>query len=141
MLSEHPWSKEVNRTHLKSFVLYIGISFLITHELDAVMNKEWLVLPLTSWLQPDIAYEVFLWAHVPLFALMIALLTSSKNKVKSITSKVLATFLIIHGSLHIAFTSHKHYEFSSLSSNLLIYGGAIFGLIYLMLFRYSSKRN
>jgi len=126
---------------LKDIVLYIGVAMLMTHELDAVMNQEWRVLPLTSWLDPEIGYEVFLWFHVPLFTLILALLSNSSERIRAVTSKVLAAFLIVHSVLHVAFSDHEHYEFSSLSSNLLIYGAAIYGLIYITLTMYSQRAD
>lgn len=126
---------------LKHIVLYTGVAILMTHELDAVMNNEWRVLPVTSWLNPEVGYAVFLWAHVPLFALIISLLANSSDKVKTITSNGLAVFLIVHGSLHFAFMGHEHYEFSSVSSNLLIYGGALFGFVYIAINQISDKSS
>ena len=122
---------------LNLFVLYIGVALLMTHELDAVMNNEWLVLPLTSWLEPDAGYLVFLWMHVPLFALLIYVLSHSSKKVRLISARVLAGFLVIHGALHLGFSGHEHYEFSTLSSSLLIYGGSVFGVAYFVLDRFA----
>jgi hypothetical protein len=117
----------------KPFILNVGVAFLMTHELDAVMNSEWLVLPLTSWLSPTVGYEVFLWFHVPLFAVILTLLTSSSNRVREITASTLSVFLIAHAGLHWLFSDHQHYEFSSISSKLLVYGGAVIGVFYLII--------
>lgn len=130
----------MNIEQLKNLSLYIGVAMLMTHELDAVMNQEWRVLPLTSWLDPEVGYQVFLWAHVPLFALFLGALSNSSEKIRTVASKVLAAFLIIHSGLHLAFSTHENYEFTSFSSNLLIYGGAIYGLIYITLTMYTAKK-
>lgn len=123
----------MNMHHLKKWVLYVGVAVLMTHELDAARNSEWQVLPITSWLSPEMGYEVFLWAHVPLFATIIALFSNSSNRIRNITSLVLAGFLVIHAGLHWLFSSHEHYHFESISSNMLIYGGGAFGILYLAL--------
>lgn len=125
----------MNRHLIKHFILYVGAAILMTHELDAVMHNEWRVLPMTSFLSPEVGYQVFLWAHVPLFALTIAFLSHRKDRIRTLTASVLASFLVIHGGLHLLFSDHHHYEFTSVSSNLLIYGGSAFGVLYFILTR------
>lgn len=110
--------------------LYVGVAFLMTHELDAVMHNEWLVLPITSGLPPAVGYQVFLWLHVPLFALIVSFLSTQSQRVRNKTAKFISSFLIIHAFLHLLFSGHKHYDFHSLSSNALIWGGAVFGLMF-----------
>lgn len=121
-----------------TIVLYIGVALLMTHELDAVMNNEWLVLPLTSWLSSEVGYEVFLWFHVPLFFAILALLSSRKERTRIISGKVLSVFLLVHAGLHWLCSEHTLYDFSSISSNLLIYGGAVFGTLYFGISRKSD---
>lgn len=128
-------------TQGRSALFYIGLGMMFTHELDAVRNAEWRVLPLTSWLNEELGYEVFLWAHVPLFAVVVALLASVQTSLRRATMKVVALFLIIHAGLHLAFSGHRHYEFASVSSNLLIYGGALLGALYLALGAVDAKRG
>ena len=41
-------------------------------------NHEWLILPLTSWMTPEIGKMVFVLIHIPLFAVLIALISSQK---------------------------------------------------------------
>ncbi len=118
---------------LKKYVLYVGLALLLTHELDAVKNQEWLVLPLISWLDSAMAYEVFLWLHVPIYFLILALLATSSQKVRSLTATMIAAFLVLHAGLHSFFSDHKYYQFNSVSSDVLIYAGALFGLLYLSL--------
>jgi hypothetical protein len=40
---------------------------------------------------------------------------------------------MIHGVLHAAFMQHAKYEFDSLTSNVLIFGGSILGALYIAL--------
>ncbi|MEM7707118.1 MAG: DUF6713 family protein [Pseudomonadota bacterium] len=35
---------------MKDILFYLGLALLLTHEMDAMLNHEWLVLPLTSFL-------------------------------------------------------------------------------------------
>jgi hypothetical protein len=118
---------------MKEKLLYLGVGMLFTHELDAMRNNEWLVLPLTSWLPSEYAETVFVWAHIPLFAVLVAALASLNMKIRQNTRLGFSIFLVIHGILHAAFSAHEKYEFASLTSNVLIFGGALCGALYLLL--------
>ena len=118
---------------MKNTVLYLGMGTLFTHELDAMTNSEWRVLPLTSWLAEEAGMLTFVLIHIPLFAGLIALV-ASEDKVIRCRGKVgVGIFLVVHAILHSLFSGHPHYEFSSLLSNGLIYGGAVLGALYLFL--------
>ena len=118
---------------MKEELLYLGVGMLFTHELDAMRNHEWLVLPLTSWLPSEYAETVFVWAHIPLFAILVAALASLNMKIRQNTRLGFSIFLVIHGVLHAAFSAHEKYEFASLTSNVLIFGGVLCGALYLLL--------
>ena len=96
-------------------------------------NHEWRVLPLTSWLSDEIGMIVFVLLHIPLFVILIALVSSTHDKVRIRSRLGIGIFLMIHSVLHALFVNHANYEFSSLLSNVLIFGGALFGLVYLFL--------
>ena len=101
---------------------------LFTHEMDAVPNHEWRVLPILRSL-PDATGEVaFLVAHVPIFAIVIALVASLNANTRLLTQKFASGFLIVHAALHFAFSGHADYEFSSITSRVLIYGAALCGI-------------
>ena len=124
---------------MKNTFFNISVGLFFTHELDAISNHEWRVLPLTSWLPDEYGNMVFLFLHIPLFAILVALITSANEKVR-IRSKIgISIFLLIHALLHGLFIGSEGYEFSVYTSNILIFGGAIFGASYLMS-EYMSKR-
>ena len=106
---------------------------LFTHELDAMPNHEWRILPLLGATPDDIGFQIFLLAHVPIFAVVIALVASLNASTRARTRVVVSTFLLAHGLLHAAFGAHPLYEFSSLSSEVLIYGAAVLGFGYLVM--------
>lgn len=118
---------------MKTILFYLGIGLFFTHELDAMVNNEWRVLPLTSWLPQKYGQLVFVLAHIPLFGTLVFLLASQQQHIRERTQIGLAIFWLIHGLLHAAFSNHNHYEFNSMLSNSLIYGGAICGVAYLSL--------
>lgn len=118
---------------MRNRLFYLGVGFLFTHELDAMSNSEWLVLPLVNWLPPKLAELTFVLVHIPLFAILVALISSPNDNVRTKTKVGLSVFLIIHGILHAAFMGHDNYEFNSWLSNVLIFGGSLCGLSYLLL--------
>jgi hypothetical protein len=120
---------------MKSVVFYLGLGILFTHELDAVANHEWRVIPLVSWLSEDTARIVFVLLHVPIFAFVVAAVSSENVTTKLRTKFWVSVFLVVHAILHVAFAVHPEYEFKSLVSSVLIYGGAACGLLYLWLSR------
>ena len=118
---------------MKKIIFYLGMGTLFTHELDAMFNHEWRILPLTSWLPEETAMLLFLFFHIPLFAGLIALVASKNDKVRFRSKIGISAFLLIHAALHAFFGGNPAYEFSSISSTILIYGGALLGAIHLVL--------
>jgi hypothetical protein len=118
---------------IKDLAFYFGISFLFTHELDAVPNHEWRGLPLLRALPDDTGMVVFVAAHVPLFAALIALVASPSHRLRTWSRLGVSAFLVVHGLLHASSMGQPTYEFSSTLSNLLIFGGSAFGALYLIL--------
>jgi hypothetical protein len=116
---------------MKDLFLYLGLGMLLTHELDAVASHEWRILPLVRGLPDDVGMGVFVALHVPVFALLIAGVASTRPRIRSLTRLGVALFLAIHGALHLLFMDHPAYEFSSTLSNTLIFGGAACGILYL----------
>jgi hypothetical protein len=105
---------------LPGAAFYLGLASLFTHELDAIPNHEWRGMPLLGTLPDGTAMWIFIAAHVPLFAILIN------------------AFLVLHGLLHALSAGEPTYEFSSRLSQVLIFGGAVLGALYLVL---SVKRD
>ena len=115
---------------MRNVVFYLGLGMLLTHEMDAMPNHEWRVLPILSSLPDATGQFAFLIAHVPIFAVVIAFVASLNIKTRELAQKLASGFLIAHAALHFAFSGHVEYEFSSLTSNLLIYGAALCGAMF-----------
>ncbi|MEO1658239.1 MAG: DUF6713 family protein [Pseudomonadota bacterium] len=110
-------------------LLYFSlVGAFFTHELDAVKRHEWRVLPPFSLMPERTAEQSFIWAHIPLFAL---LLWGSVGEPDNPTRIGLAAFAIIHVVLHALFRSHSRYEFNNSSSELLILLPGALGGAYL----------
>ena len=115
---------------LKSIMFYLGVGMLLTHEMDAMPNREWRVLPILRSFSDSVGELTFLLAHVPIFAFLIAFVASLHLRVRNRARNLVCAFLVIHAGLHYAFAGHSNYEFAALRSQALIYGAALFGLVY-----------
>lgn len=116
---------------MKNAIFYLGFGLLCTHELDAVANHEWKILPLTSWLPIEYGEIVFITIHIPLFSILVAMISSRNEVIRGKSRFWISVFLTLHGVLHIAFMTQENYKFESVLSNLLIFGAAVCGVIYL----------
>jgi hypothetical protein len=54
--------------HVGLFVL--ALALMSVHELDAMIHHEWRILPPTAFMQEETGMQVFLWPHVPTFAVL-----------------------------------------------------------------------
>jgi hypothetical protein len=122
-------------------VFFLGIGLIFTHELDAMVNNEWRVLPLTSWLCDEFGKLVFLVAHIPISSIVAALISSDNVVTRNRSRLFISTLLALHGLLHAAFMMNQSYEFESVISNILIFCGAACGAIYLLLDRIQLSRS
>ena len=114
---------------LDAFLFFGMIGFLSTHELDAVQKHEWRVLPLTSWMSETVGRQVFVFAHVPLFFLIIWIVEQGSQ---SKAAMALSTFAVVHVGLHWAFRNHPKYEFLGFGSRALIVGAGVLGLGHIL---------
>lgn len=126
---------------MKNTAFYLGLSLLFTHELDAMSNHEWRILPVLSALSDAAGATVFLIAHVPLFALVIAFVASLNLKTRTKARNIASGFLIAHAALHYWFSDDSAYEFSSLVSSFMIFGAALCGVAYFLALRFESSSN
>lgn len=117
---------------MKGILFYLGLALLFTHELDAMPNHEWRVLPLSNGLTDSVGRDAFVIAHVPIFAVVIACIASLNLTVRSMARDIASGFLIAHAFLHFAFSGHSEYAFDSSLSSILIYGAAACGLSYFL---------
>lgn len=129
----HPGDRTRLYDAMKEAVFYVGLGMLFTHELDAVLNHEWRVMPILKSLPDDRGMIIFVAFHIPLFAGIIAAAASQVHKTRHRTRFVICTFLVIHGGLHFGFSNDPAYEFDAILSDILIFGGAAIGALYLLL--------
>ena len=118
-----------NRNYL-DLLFFTGFAFLACHELDAVMQSEWRLLPILSRLGDDTAYFWFVVLHIPLFALLMWWTGNSSPRTRLRAQLAVDAFLAIHLALHVALRSHPDNTFRSLLSELCIYGAGVAGILH-----------
>ena len=76
---------------MKHSLFLLGFGCLITHELDAVLNHEWRVLPLLRSLPDELGTIVFVAVHIPIVAVVVALISSirERTRVLSLVTSIL----------------------------------------------------
>ena len=109
----------------------LGISLLFTHELDAMLREEWNLLIGLKSLPQEQAVWWFIYLHVPIFSAVLYFGNSTNKEVKNLFRLGVCGFLPIHGALHFALSGRENYHFHHPLSELLIYGAAMFGILYL----------
>ena len=124
---------------MKTWVFYLGLGALLTHEMDAMTHTEWRVLPVTRWLAEDLGRDIFVLAHVPLYALVIGLIASLHPGTRDRARFWVSVFLVVHAGLHALFSGDPAYTFAGALSNALIYGAAVLGGLYLLLNRLDAR--
>lgn len=106
---------------MEKIYFYLGISFILMHEMDAIRCKEWRIFPGLSLLDDKMGQTIFIFAHVPLFFIIFYFLENMAFQ------KGLDIFLIIHCFLHILFLKHQKNEFKDWISWSIIILASIFG--------------
>ena len=104
---------------------YLGLTFIIMHEMDAIRCKEWRIFPGMSSLNDYWGFRVFMVIHVPLFVLLLYGIISAPDPASVRTG--LDYFFIIHGFLHVLLLKHSKNEFKDWISWVIIIGAGLFG--------------
>lgn len=118
-------------------IFTLGLSLLLTHELDAVRRHEWRIFPLLSRMSDRSGYTVYILGHIPLFLLVFWFVAHPSPGARQGFQFFADLFMVAHLGLHFNFQSHEQYEFTSALSRWLIRSTALMGAvhgIYLMMF-------
>jgi hypothetical protein len=108
---------------------YMGLSFMLMHEMDAVRCREWRIFPGLSLLSDNLGFKFFMIAHIPLFILLFQALSQPENE-KLIFG--LSIFFVVHLVLHVLFLRHKNNEFKDWISWSIISAAAFCGILDLI---------
>ncbi|EOH75173.1 DUF6713 family protein [Enterococcus malodoratus] len=107
----------------------IELALLLTHEMDAVRHKEWMLFIGLRNLPEQTAYWVFTLPHILLYALLFFLLLSANTAL----FYVIDIFLIGHLVLHFLFRKHPNNQLTGFISLLIIYSAGIIAGLHLVL--------
>lgn len=114
------------------FFFWVGMSFVLVHEMDAIKQQEWAIFPLISGLKEKIGYYVFVALHIPLYWVLFWNLYRDDGLNLSLV-KGLDIFFVVHVLLHVLFLKHPKNQFTSLFSWVIIIGGGLAGVLDLAL--------
>ncbi len=109
---------------------YLGLSFLIMHEMDAMRCREWRIFPGLSLLSGKLGLRIFVFAQIPIFYYIFWRLTADQDTEAFI--KGLDIFMIVHLGLHVLFLKHRNNEFVDWISWVIIIGAGVCGLLDLI---------
>ncbi len=109
---------------MHNFWLLVALSCLLTHEMDAVRQREWRMLPLLRRIRDDTrAYVLFTLLHLPLY---VALLGGLLGGGASIPLRIgFNLFCGIHVVLHLLLRRHPEYRFNNWFSWAMIMGAGV----------------
>lgn len=108
----------------------IGLSLMLTHEMDAIKSAEWRIFPGTSLLDDRTGHIVFTTVHVPLCVLLLWNLYGLDGLNRGLMIG-LEIFFIVHVFLHLLFLRHPKNQFASALSWAIIVGSGAFGALAL----------
>ena len=111
-------------------LFFTALAFLFCHELDAVAQSEWRLLPFLSRLDDSTAYVWFVALHVPLFAGLLWWTSSTSPRTRRTAQLVLDAFMVIHAGLHFTLQHSPEYTFHSTLSEALIFGAGTLALLH-----------
>jgi hypothetical protein len=115
---------------VEHFFFWLGLAFILTHEMDAIRLHEWRMFPLTFFLPDQTGYLVFTGVHVPLyFVLFYYLFPTGNTTLNESLVRGLDVFFMVHVFLHIAFLWHPKNEFKSAFSWIIIIGAGLGGFV------------
>jgi len=107
-----------------SIYFLLGLSFILTHELDAMTAKEWRIFPGLSLLDDERGRQWFVALHIPLFAVLLWGLTGAHQKSWIWGFDI---FTIVHLVAHILMHKHSENGFRRPLSWFIIVGAAVMG--------------
>ncbi|MFK7924508.1 MAG: DUF6713 family protein [Bacteroidia bacterium] len=113
---------------MNDLIFYFGITLLLLHEMDAVRQKEWHIIPAWRNLKDETGYIIFLLIHIPLYVPLFLIPCSGENVFVGMD-----IFLIFHGVFHFLIRNNPNLHFKHWYSWFCIGGAAVVGALHLIL--------
>ena len=131
----------IHYRHLSEAVFFLGFAVLACHELDAVAQSEWRLLPILGALPDNVSYNAFIVGHIPIFAVLVWLVGHQSPTVRWRSRLGLDLFLVFHAGLHWLMSDHALYAFETPLSIGLIYGGGAIGLLHMAVETVAARKK
>jgi len=112
-------------------LFYLGIALLFTHELDAIQNHEWRILPILRKLEDKVAYYWFTILHIPVFFILLLLMCYQSKIIRFWFQISMDVFFILHMVLHKLLNTNKKCGFNGYFSKTIILIMGMVGIIHL----------
>jgi len=126
---------------LPMFLSLLLLSLLMAHELDAVAQAEWRLLPGLSLLDDGPGRRVFIALHVPLLMALTWALFLSSEVVQRRTRLGLGAFMAVHVGLHATLEVPGVSSFPEWLSRAFIVGAGLVGADVLLLDVWRARRD
>ncbi|NLV68192.1 MAG: hypothetical protein GXY14_11035 [Spirochaetes bacterium] len=97
-------------------LLWINISLLYVHELDAVRRREWRMMIFSDRVSDETAYIIFTALHVPLFFIIFLMVETQFNLIYWSVS----IFGLFHFFIHYIFRKHSENRMLNVFSRTII---------------------
>ncbi len=120
----------ISKQNAYSLVYCAILGLLLTHELDAVVQHEWRILPILEKLDDELGRSIFIFGHAPLFFAVFWLSFFSSITCQRWTRIVVASFSLVHIILHLLWEQDGASTFNDSLSRLLINSAGLLGLVY-----------
>ena len=124
--------ESASRYQSTAWLFAVGLSLLISHELDAMIRNEWELLPGLNRLDPDIVPDVFNLLHVPLVAAVVWLLISGDLRTRRRTMISSEVLFVVHAVAHTLLRGDQRYQFQPPVETITVYGSAIVSAAHLL---------
>ncbi len=113
-----------------NLVFYVGMSLLVAHELDAVLQHEWRLLPVLSGLDEQTAASTFILIHIPALTILYWSAAHDRKQIREPVRLGVDGFLIAHALIHLAVQNHEAYTFHPPIETITVFGGGVAGLLH-----------
>ena len=108
----------------------LAFALLLTHEMDAIRNQEWKMFIGLKELPEETAYRIFLLLHLPLYLIILVLLTTDLVGIGMI---IVDVFLIFHTILHYFFRHHPENQLTNRLSKGIINAAGVAALLHFVI--------
>lgn len=121
------------------FIFWLAMAFFAGHELDAVAQHEWRLLPLLNLLNDEDGQIAFVLLHIPFFAGLFWAAGHEAGPIRLRSRLAFDIYLVVHAGVHFALSGHALYTFEAPVETITVYGGAATATAHMLLVRLGER--